>query len=84
MMQSSENSGMDGQTDGRQWFHRTDAVRLTSSVQNDKYELSEICCGIFNFSKSEIIISLFNADAKNKVKNYNKKEIIVYIINYNI
>ena len=31
-----------------------------------------------------IIISLFNVDAKNKVKNYNKKEIIVYIINYNI
>ena len=28
-----------------------------------------------------IIISLFNVDAKNKVKNYNKKEIIVYIIN---
>ena len=31
-----------------------------------------------------IIVSLFNVDAKNKVKNYNKKEIIVYIINYNI
>ena len=31
-----------------------------------------------------IIISLFNVDAKNKVKNYNKKEIIAYIINYNI
>ena len=31
-----------------------------------------------------IIISLFNVDAKNKVKNYNKKEIIVYIINYKI
>ena len=31
-----------------------------------------------------IIISLFNVDAKSKVKNYNKKEIIVYIINYNI
>ena len=31
-----------------------------------------------------IIISLFNVDAKNKVKNYNKKEIIGYIINYNI
>ena len=30
------------------------------------------------------IISLFNVDAKNKVKYYNKKEIIVYIINYNI
>ena len=28
--------------------------------------------------------SLFNVDAKNKVKNYNKKQIIVYIINYNI
>ena len=31
-----------------------------------------------------IIIFLFNVDAKNKVKNYNKKEIIAYIINYNI
>ena len=31
-----------------------------------------------------VIISLFNVDAKNRVKNYNKKEIIVYIINYNI
>ena len=31
-----------------------------------------------------VIVSLFNVDAKNKVKNYNKKEIIVYIINYNI
>ena len=31
-----------------------------------------------------IYISLFNVDAKNKVKNYNKKEIIVYIINYSI
>ena len=31
-----------------------------------------------------IIISLFNVDSKNKVKNYNKKEIIAYIINYNI
>ena len=26
-----------------------------------------------------IIIFLFNVDAKNKVKNYNKKEIIAYI-----
>ena len=34
--------------------------------------------------KEIIIIYLFNVDAKNKVKNYNKKEIIVYIINYNI
>ena len=31
-----------------------------------------------------IIIFLFNVDAKNKVKNYNKKEIIAYIINYNM
>ena len=31
-----------------------------------------------------IVISLFIVDAKNKVKNYNKKEIIVYIINYKI
>ena len=31
-----------------------------------------------------IIIFLFNVDAKSKVKNYNKKEIIAYIINYNI
>ena len=30
-----------------------------------------------------IIISLFNVDTKNKVKNYNKKEIIAQI-NYNI
>ena len=34
-----------------------------------------------------IIMSLFNVDAKNKVKNYNKKElkeILAQIINYNI
>ena len=72
-------------SDMKEWRQKIKLIQIGCHLQKEQLITTlRVHLQIMMMMIIIIIISLFNVAAKNKVKNYNEKEIIVYIINYNI